>query len=354
MKKLLILLVFITAALSPALPAAAGPGQAGLTAVAPWPGKADWIGQSATIYPAKLYASASYLLIFRQPGEDISGVDQLALSRKLAGQTFVINGLYKLPAAGEAKYYWQLTGPGGGAVWVKDSADGPLAALPFALRSEIAAENMAIDELNALAGATLWVNRNLFAPGELPGIGHLAPLTVAGFKSAGPFSDTYVLTLRQEDGSPAVWTAAATGRRTAYGNVHFAALVAKNFFRQDPTTLFPHWAESLWPLVRAREIRTGWDREMVLMSWGDPEKSEKVAKGPEKGLEEWRYGSYHLYFRDKLLEKIKLPDPAAVKKALPGDKSAALEIKPPDGKAGDKIKEPPMIEVTSAVKKEGQ
>jgi hypothetical protein len=337
MKKLLLILFTVSAVLCPTLPALAGP-----TAVAPWPGKTNWIGQQATVYPAKLYASASYLLLFRQPGEDMPGVDQLALGRELVRQTFTINGLYRLTTAGEAKYYWKLAGPAGRVVWVKDRADGLLAALPFALGSEIAAENKAIGELNALVGATLWVNRNLFAPAELPAaVGHLAPVTVTGFKSAGPFSDTYVLTLRQEDGSPAVWTAATTGRRTAYGNVHFAALVAKNFFRQDPTTLFPHWAENLWPLIRAREIRTSWDREMVLMSWGDPDKSEKITKGPEKGLEEWRYGSYHLYFRDKLLAKIKIPDPAA-------DKTAAGETKP-----SDKKKEPPMIEITSAAKKEG-
>ncbi len=346
MNKLLIVLIIMSAVLSPALPAAAGPGQAP-AAVAPWPGKAAWIGQQATIYPAKLYASASYLLLFRQPGEEMSGVDQLALGRKLAGQTFVMSGLYRLPTAAEPKYYWQLTGPGGTAVWVKDTAGGPLAALPFALAGEIAAENKAIGELNALVGATLWVNRNLFAPAELPAVGHLDPLTVAGFKSAGPFSDTYALDLRQEDGSPVVWTAATTGRRAAYGNVHFAALVTKNFFRQDPVTLFPHWPGQLWPLIRAREIRPGWEREMVLMSWGDPETSAKVAEGPEKDLEEWRYGNYHLYFRDKLLEKIKIPDPAAVEKTPPDDQKAAR------GKPADKKKEPPMLEITSATKKEG-
>lgn len=347
MRKPLIIFIMLLVFLSPAA-AAAEPGV--LSAVSPWPQKADWVGQQATVYPAKLYANASYLLVFRQPGQAVSGADQLFFARTLAGQPFTVRGLFKLTKQAGVEYYWQLAGTGGKTAWVKDNPDGPLSLLPFALNSEIAAENAAVAGLAALAGTPVWISRNLIAAPELTAaVGHLAPLTIVGFKSSGPFGDVYSLTLRQENGAHMVWTIGSTGARTVYSNRQFAVRVEKSLFRQNPQTLFPHWAENLWPLIRAREIRTGWDREMVLMSWGDPETTEKTIEGPEKGLERWRYGATNLYFRDKLLAKIKIPDPTLAKantakddnrKSAKGD--GTIEVsgasKKDDGKpAGDKI-----------------
>lgn len=340
---------------APAVPAA-------VRASALWPHKADWVGRQATIFPARLYATASYLLLYPQPGQELSGVDQLALGRRLAGRTFTIQGLYELKKAKAiSEYYWLLTSPQE-KVWVRDTRESQTAALPFALDSEIAADAKKISELSALADATVWIDRNRTRPGDLSApVGHLAPLTVVAFKSAGPFSDIYTLTLQQEDGTPLVWTVKTTGSgATAYSNGQFAALFAKNFYRQEPRTLFPRWAEHLWPLIAAREIRVGWDKEMVLMSWGDPDKkTEKIEEGPNKGLEKWQYpGSHHLYFRDKLLVKIKLPDPAfkpdpaSKAPAKPGasDKPTAKQGKSP---RDPKNTEPEgLIEVTGAIKKD--
>lgn len=310
-----------------------------LSAAEPWPRKADWVGQQATVYPAKLYATASYLLVFPQPGLETSGADQLFFARTLAGKTFTIKGLFKLTKPAGVEYYWQLAGPSGKPAWVKDTADGPLALLPFALNSEIAAENAATADLAALAGTPVWINRNLVAAPDLTAaVGHLAPLTIAGFRSSGPFGDTYALTLRQEDGSQVVWSLGSTGARTAYSNRDFLSRVGKSFFRKNPQGLFPAWAETLWPLIRAREIRTGWDREMVLMSWGDPDTTEKVIEGPDKGLERWRYGGTNLYFRDKQLVKIKIPDPAMV------------NVKPAKDDKGKSAKGDGTIEVAKAGK----
>ncbi|GEM_PF-5779884 len=282
-----------------------------LTPIDAWPQKADWVGQQATVYPAKLYDTASYLLVFQQPGLAVSGADQLSFARTLAGQIFTIKGLFKLTGKSGDEYYWQLAGAGGKTVWVKDTPDDPLALLPFALKSEIAAEDTAAAALTALVGTPVWINRNLVAAPDLTAaVGHLAPLTIAGFKSAGPFSDTYSLTLRQADGAEIVWSLKTSSARAVYSNRQFLARVEKSFFRQNPQALFPHWGENIWSLVRAREIRVGWDREMVLMSWGDPDTAEKVTTGPDRGLERWRYGSTNLYFRGKLLAKIKIPDPA--------------------------------------------
>lgn len=312
-----------------------------LTPVGAWPQKADWVGQQATVYPAKLYDTASYLLVFRQPGLAVSGADQLSFARALAGQIFTIKGLFKLTGKSGAEYYWQLAGAGGKTAWVKDTPDGQLALLPFALQSEIAAEDTAAAALTALAGTPVWINRNLVAAPDLTAaVGHLAPLTIAGFKSAGPFGDTYSLTLRQADGAEIVWSLKTSGARTVYSNRQFLARVEKSFFRQNPQALFPHWAETIWPLVRAREIRVGWDREMVLMSWGDPDTAEKVAEGPDRGLERWRYGSTNLYFRDKLLAKIKIPDPALA------------NVKPAKDKGRKHAKSDGTIEIAGAGKQD--
>lgn len=336
MKKLLLLTAFLLL-LAPTAFAQPIPASPAL-----WPHKADWAGRPAVIFPAKLYATASYLLLYRQPGEELSGVEQLALGRRLAGRAFTVQGLYELKKPGaDPRHYWLLAAPGE-QVWVRDTKDTPLANLPFALDSEINAENKKIAELTALAGATVWIDANRVAAADLSApLGHLSPLTVVAFKSTGPFSDVYTLTLQPTEGAPVVWAVKITGgQAAAYSNAQFAALLARSFFRQEPRTLFPHWAEHLWPLVAAREVRVGWDKEMALMSWGDPDKVEKAAKGPDKDLEIWQYaGNRHLYFKDKLLVKIKIPDPAA----KPGTTKPAGTPKTPDDDG--------LMEVQSAVKK---
>jgi hypothetical protein len=351
-KKFLILLIALFAVHSSAFSAsqqapAAQAGQTGqeqpaLSAAPAWPAKAAWVGQLATVVPAKLYASASYLLIFREPGKDMSGVDQLFLARKHIGQTFTIQGLHKLEKKGAAtQYFWKLAGKDGTVLWVRDYPDVELTGLPFALASEIEAEKQAIAEINSLVGATLWIDRNLIPAAELTAnVNHLAPLTVTAFKSAGPFSEAYSLAFRQEDGTPVVWTVAPTGARAAFSNSQFYGMIRSGFMRHEPQTLFPHWPEADWQLVRAQEIRVGWDREKVILSWGNPETAPTVVtSGPEEDSYEWRYGKYRLYFRNNQLKKIKIPDPASATQKPGGDKK--------DEKAG-----PKMIEVTGAKKSE--
>lgn len=361
MKKAFAIIIILSIMMPFALtiPAAAKPQPGGVTAVAPWPQKADWVGQQATIYPAKLYASASYLLVYPQPGQSIAGVDQLYFARKFLRQTFAISGLYKIaaPAPPHDEYYWRLDDAGGATVWVKDTSSGQLAALPFALNSELAAEHKAIADINALAGAPLWLDRNVITTAELSApVGHLVPVTVTAFKTTGPFSDTYALVLALEDGSSVVWATATTGTgdQTVYSNGHFLVRVRKGLHRENPRTSFPKWSEELWTLIKGREIRTGWDQDMVKMSWGDPETIEKVLEGPDKDLMRWRYGSTNLFFRDKLLAKIRIPDPALAK--LKPTKDDNRKTAKDDGrktaKDAPKKKDPNygLIEVTVATK----
>lgn len=348
MKKLLPIFMILLALLSPTL-AAAQPQPAALAAVAPWPQKADWVGQQAVIYPAKLYATASYLLVFPQPGQSITGADQLYFARKFIRQSLTIGGLYKLAKPAGEEFYWRLNGAGGTTVWVKDSPTGLLAVLPFALNSELAAENKAVADLNALVGTTFWLDRNVIDTAELSApVGHLSKITVTAFKSSGPFSDTYSLAFTREDGSPAVWATATTGtgKQMVYGNGQFLARAQKGLLRESPRTRFPQWNEDQWTLIEGREIRTGWDQDMVTVSWGAPETTEKLLEGPDKGLVRWRYGGTNLFFRGKQLAKIRIPDPALakLKPAKDDDRKTA--------KNNDKKKDPNegLIEVSAASK----
>lgn len=353
LKKIFVLLIALFALHSQAFsapqqaPAAQAVQEQPVLSAAPvWPAKAAWVGQQATIVPAKLYASSSYLLIFPEPGKDMSGVDQLFLARKHIGRTFTIQGLHKLAKKGAAtQFFWQLTGKDGTVLWVRDYPEVALSALPFALGSELEAERQAIAEISALVGAALWIDRNYIPTGELTAdVGHLTPLTVTAFKSAGPFSEAYSLSFRREGGTPVVWTVAPTGARAAFSNGQFYGMIRSGFMRHDPRTLFPHWTEAEWQLVRAQEIRVGWDREQVIMSWGEPRTAPAlVPSGPEEDSYEWQYGKYRLYFRNNKLAKIKIPDPAAEAMKPAGDKTG--------GKGEPKVK---MIEITEAKKPEGR
>jgi hypothetical protein len=358
LKKIFAVLIMLCAVHAPAFSApadtAAAPTvqeKAVLSAAPVWPDKAAWVGQQATLVPAKLNVSASYLLIFQQPGQDMSGIDQLHLARKHLGKPFIIEGLYKLEKKkAVTRYFWRLAAKDGGVLWVRDYPDVALSALPFALEREIAAEKRAMAEIGALVGNTVWIDRNYIPKAELTAaVDHLAPLTVTAFKSTGPFSEAYTLDLKQADGTPVAWTVAPAGQRAAFSNEQFYGMIRSGFMRHDPQTLFPHWSPEDWRLISGQEIRVGWEREKVLMSWGEPRLAPAlVAKGPEEDMYEARYGKYYLYFKNDKLMKIKTPDPAvtgkkADTKAAPAGKTSSRE----GNKDGPKIK---MIELQEATK----
>lgn len=317
-----------------------------------WPHKAFWPGQQATFLRTKLYATASYLLLFRQPGQDMPGAEQLFYGRTLIGKTYTINGLFELKRKGAGShYFWQLTRPGEEPVWVRDTINTPLDNLPFATPEDTAAEHKQIAGLENLAGTTVWINRNIAAPPQLSAdLGHLTPLTVTGFKSAGPFSEAYTLFLDRADGEPLTWTVGITGERTAYSNRQFYKFLTRAFYLQDPATLYPKWPAGVWPHVKNREVRVGWDKPMVLMSWDHPDKLERIVLGPDKGLERWSYSGKHLFFKDATLVKIKVPKPPQAK----GEPSLARKPSPkPGGKDADKSDaDDGLLEVSEAVKTE--
>lgn len=361
MKKLTVLIaIFLLLAALPALVQAAEdsppaptapPGELQVFDARLWPPKADWPGQKVSFVPAKLYASASYLLVFNQPGQEITGADQLFFTRKLVGKTYTIQGLYELTKKGAApEYYWRLDGPNGqAAAWVKDTRGGLLANMPFVLGREIAEENKLRAELEALSDKKVWIDRNRVAKSELSAdVDHLVPLTITGFKSAGPFSELYVMTFEQANGEPLVWQLSATGNRAAYSHSQYLQLFQRDFYGQDPVSLHPEWPAAVWGLIKAREIRVGWTKEMVAMSWGEADKHEIIELGPNKGLTQWRYPEgYRLYFKEKTLVKIRIPKPA--------DKNKNQAITPSGkdtmhNKDGKEPKDDGLIDVPGAAK----
>lgn len=345
-KKIIFITLFLLLA---ALPAMAEPADGNLRALDAklWPQKTAWPGQTVSFFPAKFYASASYLLLFSQPGQSIAGVDQLFFARTLVGKAYKIQGLYELKkkAGAPPEYYWRLDGPPGQApLWVKDNPEGQLASLPFVLASEVAEDNKQRAAIQALTGKVVWLDRNRIGKSELSvNVNHLAPLTITDFKSTGPFSETYVMSFEQADGPPLVWQLGPTASRAAYSHSQFLQLFQQIFRSQDPESLYPKWPPSVWDLVKAREIKVGFDKDMVLMSWGETDKREIIEKGPEKGLEQWRYPEgYRLYFKGKALVKIKIPQSV-------DPKSKDQTVKP-DAKPGKEGRDDGLIEVPAAAK----
>ena len=136
---------------------------------------------------------------------------------------------------------------GQAAAWVKDTRGGLLANMPFVLGREIAEENKLRAELEALSDKKVWIDRNRVAKSELSAdVDHLVPLTITGFKSAGPFSELYVMTFEQANGEPLVWQLSATGNRAAYSHSQYLQLFQRDFYGQDPVSLHPEWPAAVW------------------------------------------------------------------------------------------------------------
>lgn len=62
----------------------------------------------------------------------------------------------------------------------------------------------------------------------------------------------------------------------------------------DPRTRF-NWPPPVWKAIEERALRPNMTREQVLMSWGEPEKSEQVA-GPGGTVEQWTYSDQTVSF----------------------------------------------------------
>ena len=327
-KTLLASLLLFLACMMPAAAAAeppAGPMQVSADQV--WPEKAGWIGQKALFLPAKIYQNVSFLFLYQEPTAAISGVDQLSLGKRLFGKTLTIKGLYSLKKDAATEYYWYLAADTGTqVVWLKDRQDKLLADQPFALETEISQEKRQMEQMAALSGLIVWNNRNLVSSFSKDGSAeHLAPLTIHEFHSNGPFSETYRLTLTQEDGSTLDWTVGLGTTPPVYDHKQFYDLLQKSFYLKDPFATHPDWSKSRWTAIKARKVAVGMNQDMVDLSWGA---AKQITKG-KKGTETWEYpDSRFLFFKDKTLITIKVPKPPVLKDPKdPKDSKDAKDIK---------------------------
>lgn len=344
---LLILLGCLTPVAAADLPAA---GLTEVNVTKDWPDKAGWIGQKAVLLPAKLYQNVSFLFLYTQPSLAESGVDQLNHGRSLLGRSLVIKGLYERKTNAAKEYYWYLdSGKTGESLWVKDSKDRPLADQPFALESEISLEKSWLNQINTLAGHTVWYNRNSDASfGKSGSARHLAPLTVKEVRSEGPFSGNYQLILLKEDETALVWSVGLGSTPPVYNHKQFYDLLQQSFYTQNPFEAYPSWPEDRWTAVKARKVAVGMSQDMVSLSWGV---AKQITKAKD-GTEVWEYsGLRYLTFKDKTLTKIRIPKPQPPSEAKSkNDKDAKNQSGQDKGKDKNKNNSslPELIEVTEA------
>lgn len=287
-----------------------------------WPDKSSWIGQQAIFFRAKMHRNVSYLFIYENAGTHPSGIDQLELGKRIANKAFVIKALYQLQTPESTEYYWQLVDSSGTqTVWVKDTKEKQPSDQPFALTAELDKEKQMILQAASFSNLTVWNNSNMINQSEIGGTpDHLEMLTVVDFRSDGPFSEKYMLTLKRKDGSPLIWKTGFQAASPVYSNSQFCETFQKNFYLKNPVDAHPNWPDTIWSAIQLRKVAVGWDKDMVLMSWGKP---EQIVKGDGKGdgkggkggkgkadYESWNYkDNRHLLFQGNQLAKIRVPRP---------------------------------------------
>jgi hypothetical protein len=75
------------------------------------------------------------------------------------------------------------------------------------------------------------------------------------------------------------------------------------FFEVDPRATY-RWGNEAWNLIAERKVKIGWNKEKVLMSWGKPEKINKLVLKAGFIQEQWVYDQYFLYFQNNVLTVI--------------------------------------------------
>lgn len=319
-------LMLIAVLAVPALAAAAGPEQTApvlADAAKVRPQKAVWVGQTAIFELAKIYEKVTYLFVYQDPLKPISGVEQKMLARKLAGQSFRIDGLYQVKNGKTSEYFWRLSGiTGNRVIWIKDYEHAMLSDMPFALPAEIEQDGKERERLKTLPGQSVWYNSNSGAIGDK--VHHLEELTLKELISDGPFSDTYTAVLLRDNGDTVEWKTGVTAKLPVYSNAQFYQVLQEVFLWQDPYAAHKAWKTQDWELIQKRTVKQGWEAEKVLLSWGKP---DTVYRGEISALgftERWLYKDrINLFFKNGVLAKILIPKPAPVK--LPGDPAKAKD-----------------------------
>jgi hypothetical protein len=238
-----------------------------------WPEKKAWVGQTAVFYMPKIHEKATFLSIYRDPDQPITGIEQKFLAQKIANRPFVIKGLYYKKTK-QDEYYWLLAAPSGEtAVWVRDY-NSKAADLPFSLPAEIKEELKAKDDVRQLVGKFVWYNMNMAVFKEAAG--HLEALQIEDIASEGPYSDSYLFTFKNKADDKLQWKTGYAGTPPVYGHTSLLRTLKECFYLEDPIAAKPDWTSEDWAAITKREIRRGWSQEKLLMSWGRPEKIEST------------------------------------------------------------------------------
>lgn len=73
----------------------------------------------------------------------------------------------------------------------------------------------------------------------------------------------------------------------------------EHWFFEDPKKIYSDWPEEMWELIEQFKVAIGMNKEMVILSWGKPEKINRtiVASGT---TEQWIYSNFkqYVYFED--------------------------------------------------------
>lgn len=68
------------------------------------------------------------------------------------------------------------------------------------------------------------------------------------------------------------------------------------FFETNPRELYP-WGDDIWNNIALGLVNIGWDKDKVVMSWGNPEK-KNITTTPNGVSEQWVYSDAYLYFEN--------------------------------------------------------
>jgi hypothetical protein len=207
-----------------------------------------------------------------------------------------------------------------------------MADQPFAFASEIAQENQDIVKAASLITSVVWANCNIVNAGDVTGdMSHLERLTVIDFQSNGPFSESYSMEFRKDDGSTVLWKTGLTANVPVYNHQQFYQLFQKSFYQSNPLELHPNWPEDIRTNIKNQKVSVGMDQAMVLLSWGNPNRIAKATPGYEL----WLYNNQTtLYFKDKAVVRILIPDP---KQATANKGPASKLVEVPDATIKDNV-----------------
>lgn len=170
------------------------------------------------------------------------------------------------------KYLWQLTiDDTGENLYFRDSGTG--VPQPFAF-IEI------FIHTSQLIGLEFWAKDEhvLFSPGNdtIVPLKNLEKVTVVNVEMGDYGNFPTRIFLRTENG------------QIGYLTTPTVQVFAKRWYQEDPKYRFPDWEPEIWQALQNRTVRKGMVPEMVIMSWGEPDKIEtKTVAGME--IVQWIY-----------------------------------------------------------------